>query len=239
MFRRSEEGNQGQGTETQEALNLFFFSLGVKRHVNIFWLFALDRFSKGWALIGSPTILIDVAIVLTLLPFQQLHQKIILAYRDSFPFPFQRLACSSQAVSHSETLRFYFLESFFPLRTTGLFFPNPVSLVVPPWARDFPGATDLRVGFCKVKLCLWLQCHCQKGISGDHRSEWYWLHEIPLAKQEDVICSGFAAVSRGSNKKEMEKLSFQLVLSYLPLSNPQLYVMLLLCWCSWLSPGCA
>lgn len=35
----------------------------------------------------------------------------------------------------------------------------------------------------------------------------------------------------------MEKLSFQLVLSYLPLTDPQLYVILLLCWCSWLSPG--
>lgn len=40
-----------------------------------------------------------------------------------------------------------------------------------------------------------------------------------------------------AKKKEMEKLSFQLVLSYLPLSDPQLYVRLLLCWCSWLSPG--
>lgn len=68
---------------------------------------------------------------------------------------------------------------------------------------------------------------------GDHRSEGYWLHEILLAKQEDVVCCGFAAVSRGSNKKDMEKLSFHLVLSYLPLSDPQLYVMLLLCWCSW------
>lgn len=143
-----------------------------------------------------------------------------------------RLPCSSQAVSHSETLPrdFTFWKDFPPLRTAGLFFPNPVSLIAPDWARDFPGATDLRTGFCKAKfclfgVCLWLQCHCQKAVAGDHGSEGYWLHEILLAKQEDVVCSGFAAVSRGSNKKkkkEMEKLSFQLVLSYLPLSDPQL-----------------
>lgn len=32
------------------------------------------------------------------------HQEIILAYHDRFPFPFQRLACSSQGVSCSETV---------------------------------------------------------------------------------------------------------------------------------------
>lgn len=158
-----------------------------------------------------------------------------------------RLPCSSQAVSHSETLPrdFTFWKDFPPLRTAGLFFPNPVSLIAPDWARDFPGATDLRTGFCKAKfclfgVCLWLQCHCQKAVAGDHRSEGYWLHEILLAKQEDVVCSGFAAVSRGSNKKKKrwKSLAFSwcwVIFHFQTLS----FVTLLLCWCSWWSPGCA
>lgn len=146
---------------------------------------------------------------LKLLPFQWLHQKIIHAYHDSFPFPFQRLACSSQAVSHSETLLrdFTFWKFFFPLlRTAGLFFPNPAGLGAPAWARGFPGAIGLRIGFCKAKLCLfglclWLQYHCQKAMTGGHRSEGHWLHEILLTKQEDVVCSGSAAMN-GENSKE-------------------------------------
>lgn len=207
MFRRSEEDNQGQRPETQEALRpVFLFTSSQKAcecllaicFRSVFQRMSTDRFSHacGWCCYCPLSCFCSNSCI----------QKVILAYHDSFPFPFQRLACSSQAVSHSETLRDFTIWKVFSWEQWVCFSQTQLAWEHLPELGTFQVLLAQKLVSVKQSCvcldCLWLQGHCQKAMTGDHSSEGHWLHEILLTKQEDVACSGSAAVSGGSSKEK-------------------------------------